>query len=74
MLSTSKLLIIKLTYHKNNSSLHEIKMMAEIILTLHNPETSHWAQLATKIRVDNTKIVVVVVFIVVEMFREMSIE
>ena len=50
------------------------KIMAVSILTLHNPETSHWAQLATKIRVDNTKIVVVVVFIVVEMFREMSIE
>ena len=43
------------------------KIMAVSILTLHNPETSHWAQLATKIRVENTKIVVVV-FIVVEMF------
>ena len=52
----------------------KIQIMAKIILTLHNPETSHWAQLATKIRVDNTKIVVVVVFIVVEMFREMSIK
>ena len=49
-------------------------MITEIILTMHDPGTSHWAQLATKIRVDNTKIVVVVVFIVVEMFREMSIE
>ena len=57
-----------------DKTFHEIKIRAEIILTLHNPETSHWAQLATKIRVDNTKIVVVVVFIVVEMFREMSIE
>ena len=50
------------------------KIMAVSILTLHNPETSHWAQLAAKIRVDNMKIVVVVVFIVVKMFRGMSIE
>ena len=47
-------------------------MITEIILTMHNPGTSHWVQLAAKIRVDNTTIVVV--FIVVEMFREMSIK
>ena len=41
--------------------------MTEITLTMHDPGTSHWAQLATKIRVDNTTIVVVL--IVVEMFR-----
>ena len=61
------LYIILVTYHKNNCSFHERKMLKEIILTMHDPGTSHWAQLATKIRVDNTTIVVVL--IVVEMFR-----
>ena len=46
--------------------------MAEIILTMHKPETSHWEQLAAKIRVDNTTIVVF--FMVVEMFQGMRIE
>ena len=54
-------------YDKSNCSFHERKIMTEITLTMHDPGTSHWAQLATKIRVDNTTIVVVL--IVVEMFR-----
>ena len=49
------------TYHKNNFSFHERKMITEIILTMHDPGTSHWAQLAAKIRVDNTIIVVVLI-------------
>ena len=59
-------------YHKNNFSFHERKMITEIILTMHDPGTSHWAQLAAKIRVDNTMIVVV--FIVVKMSRGMSVK
>ena len=47
-------------------------MITEIILTMHNPGTSHWVQLAAKIRVDNTTIVVF--FMVVEMFQGMRIE
>ena len=61
-----------LTYHKDNCSLHVIEIMAEIILTMHKPETSHWEQLAAKIKVDNTTIVVF--FMVVEMFQGMRIE
>ena len=60
------------TYHKNNFSFHERKMIKEIILTMHVPGTSHWAQLAAKIRVDNT--IIVAVFIVVKMSRGMSVE
>ena len=60
------------TYHKNNFSFHERKMISEIILTMHDPGTSHWAQLAEKIRVDNTMIVVV--FIAVKMSQGMSVE
>ena len=40
-------------------------MITEIILTMHDPGTSHWAQLVAKIRVDNT--IIVAVFIVVKM-------
>ena len=47
-------------------------MLIEIILTMHDPGTSHWAELAAKIRVDNTTIVVF--FMVVEMFQGMRIE
>ena len=48
-------------------------MITEIILTMHNPGTSHWVQLAAKIRVDNTTIVVLV-FIAVKMFPGMSVK
>ena len=41
--------------------------MKEILLTVHNPGTSHWAQLAAKIIADNTTIVLAV-FIIVKMF------
>ena len=58
------LYIILVTYHKNNCSFHGIKMLKEIILTMHDPGTSHWAQLAANIRVDNTTIVLV--FIIVQ--------
>ena len=47
-------------------------MIKEIILTMHVPGTSHWTQLAAKIRLDNTMIVVV--FIAVKMSQGMSVE
>ena len=46
--------------------------MKEILLTMHNPGTSHWAQLAAKIRADNTMIVAV--FIIVKMFGGMIVK
>ena len=44
--------------------------MTEILLTMHIPGTSHWAQLATKIKVNNIRIVVV--FIIVQIIQGMS--
>ena len=43
-----------------------------IILTMHDPGTSHWAQLAAKIRVDNT--IIVVVLIIAKMVQWLNVE